>query len=330
MNIFGKNKILNHPKKIDAWISNSPNSLITVEIDLTNVCNHRCPGCIGWMDGNLWENAHELNIKEVINYIDQLKNLDAKAIIFTGGGDPTCHKNWREAVSYASKFFDVGFITNGLLLNESDCRVLLEKCSWVRISLDAGSEEIFQKTHGVNTFWKVVDNIKLLCKLKTKCTVGAGYLTGSDTVAADMESFAKICSLAGIDYYQFRPFHYECDNDLTNTIKEICKKYPNGTASWQKYLSTDDKRIYDSCQGAHFCTTICADAKVYICCHMRGIEKYCLGNLREQKMSEIWSNRHEIIERVGNFQDCPPLCRCDSFNKILYDIKGQKDHVNFL
>ena len=41
------NKVLHHPKKYSDWYQKGDTSgPITVKIDLTNVCNHSCPGCI--------------------------------------------------------------------------------------------------------------------------------------------------------------------------------------------------------------------------------------------------------------------------------------------
>ena len=56
-----------HPKTMREWMETGDTSApVTVKIDLTNVCNHNCPGCI---DADLI--AHDNN--EL--HIDLVKNL---------------------------------------------------------------------------------------------------------------------------------------------------------------------------------------------------------------------------------------------------------------
>ncbi len=70
---------------------------------------------------------------------------------------------------------------------------------------------------------------------------------------------------------------------------------------------------------------------MYICCHMRGHDKYCIGDLKKNTFTEIWSSeqRKKVVENI-DFRDCIPLCRDNTFNQILWNIKEPRDHVNFL
>ena len=60
-------------------------------------------------------------------------------------------------------------------------------------------------------------------------------------------------------------------------------------------------------------------------------EKYKLGNIKKQSFTEIWNSeqRKKAYEKI-NFKDCIPLCRCNTFNQILWELKKPADHVNFL
>ena len=159
--IFGQNKILNHPEKIKNWLNRGEDTLITAEIDMTNLCNNRCPHCTGWYPKKTQDS---LTIKEAKSYIKQLKDAGAKALIFTGGGEPLVNPKTLEAVIYAGEIgFDIGFITNGMAMNNEMCwDILLRNCDWIRISLDAGTPGMYKKTHGmeVSDFFQVIKNIK--------------------------------------------------------------------------------------------------------------------------------------------------------------------------
>jgi radical SAM protein with 4Fe4S-binding SPASM domain len=93
----------------------------------------------------------------------------------------------------------------------------------------------------------------------------------------------------------------------------------------------DYGRYYGKCYGQQFASTIAADGNVYVCCHMRRHEKYCLGDLNEKTFAEIWDSeqRKRTIESI-NFADCIPLCRDNTFNQILWDLTQPREHENFL
>lgn len=333
--IFGQNKILNHPEKINEWLRNGDKTLITVEIDMINNCNNRCPKCIGWMGKKGKEYLIE---KEAKYYLSQLRKLGARGIIFTGGGEPLMNKDTLKIVEFAKRIgFDIGFISNGLLLNKEAALIILKNCIWCRISLDAGCKEMRIATHGLDDFEVVVKNIEMICKLKkklkSKCTLGTGYLTGTNTIPG-MEEFVKLSKKLGVDYAQLRPFHND-KNNINEDYFRFKKKYSDENfevvASIQKYsrYSDEKERPYSKCYGVNFTTVVAANADMYICCHMRGYKKYSLGNLREKSMIEIWKNKEEIFQKI-NFKDCPPFCRCDEFNRVLFEIKKKKKHINFL
>lgn len=68
-------------------------------------------------------------------YIDTLKKYGCKALIFTGGGEPTLYPHFHEIIYYAfKKGFEIGLITNGTLIREK--LIYSYPFSWVRISIN--------------------------------------------------------------------------------------------------------------------------------------------------------------------------------------------------
>jgi len=282
--------------------------------------------------------------------VRQLARNKIRGLIFTGGGEPLCNPCTLEIVELAGALgLDLGFITNGSLLNEKSAKVILDNCSWVRVSLDAASPVVFKFTHGVdgNEYKRVVEKIELLVdtknKLKSKCTIGVGFLT-CDYSVSDMLKVTILSKKLGVDYLQFRPmqihqggkFDYHW-TDVQNEIAECLKYSNNGLQvlySQHKYEMAHDERFgrhYHKCYGHHFATVISASAKMYLCCHTRGYEKYCIGDLTKKSFKEIWNSRKrkDAINRI-DFRDCIPLCRDNTFNQILWNIKQPREHVNFL
>jgi len=345
---FSSDKILKHLDRVNEWLEGKNPPPITVELDMTNICNHRCPECV--------VNYFRVNDKSFLSasaakrIILQLAGSKIRGLIFTGGGEPLCNFYTLEAVKLAkSKNLDIGFITNGSLLNARAARVLLENCTWIRISLDAGSPKVFELTHGMNgdEFSKVVANIEALVKIKKKIksrnTIGLGFLT-SDCARPDMLKATLLAKKLGVDYLQFRPmqihnggkFEYHWA-DVESEISKCLKHSGNGFKvlySQHKYEMAHDPqfgRYYKKCYGHQFATAISASGKMYICCHTRGYDKYCIGDLGKKSFRKIWNSRERIsaVNRI-DFCDCIPLCRDNTFNQILWNIKQSREHINFL
>ncbi|MCR4663028.1 MAG: radical SAM protein [Endomicrobiaceae bacterium] len=349
-NQFSSSKILKHIDRISEWQEKGVSRPITYELDMTNVCNSKCHFCFGFFDQK--NNQVSINLKEAKNILNQIKKFGGKAVTFTGGGDPLCNKDTVAAVKHAKKLgLDVGFITNGILLNKDNVKDIVSSCVWIRVSLDAATKETYLKTHCLNSnvFESVVSNIKLLSKEKKKqknnITIGVGFLTYDRTID-EIIDFAKLASKLGVDYAQYRPllkkhtekeFNTKTQDIVIEKIKEAYK-YSNKTfsvvSSMHKYkliASKNCDRQYDICYGHNFATVIAADKKMYLCCHMRGVKKYCIGDLNKNTLKEIWcSKQREKVYKNIDFKDCPLLCRCDSFNTILFNMQKPVQHTNFL
>ena len=338
--IFKNDKILHHLPRVVSWLSGQNPFAITVEIDATNICNHKCPGCCGFAVPNY----NSLEISEMKNIIYEVKMLGGKAIIFTGGGEPLCNPDTVEAIRYADLCgLDVGLITNGGLLGKVNRYEILKSCKWVRISLDGGTHDVHETTHGSSDFDTIVFNIKELVRLKKenkyKCVIGTAYLTGIGTNSKDkIMDFIDLSISLGVDYAQLRPFLSYGKNDLHDFIpldlNEFYEKSNDVTkivASDNKYNSFGMKRSYDICYGHQFATTICANGDMTVCCHTRGIESMTIGSVKIDSLYDILnSDKRKEVARSIELDKCPVYCRCDTFNKILWDIKSDRDHVNFL
>ncbi len=350
MNQFSSVKILKHLDRVSEWQSDGFSRPITYELDMTNICNSKCPFCFGFY--NQADDRSLLRLDEAKNIIEQIKDFGGKGITFTGGGEPLCNPATIEAVRYSKSVgLDVGFITNGILLDEKTAAVLVDSCVWIRVSLDAGTKKVYGITHGLNggTFDNVVNNISMLVskkkEKKSTVTIGTGFITYPEVIY-DMPAFVKLSRRIGVDYAQFRPLlksfkkkelNNKPDKSVINIIEKCSKMSSPGfrvLCSVHKYGNMnngDVKRVYGKCYGHNFATVVSANKKMYLCCHVRGIEKYCLGDLGKSTLEEIWKSSKRKAAYSGiNLDDCPLLCRCDGFNSVLWNILHGGEHINFL
>ena len=358
---FPADKIYAHKERVQEWLDTGMSRPIIFEMDMTNVCNQKCPHCFGFYPER---DQAKMDLQKAKEILTQMREVGAKAVTFTGGGDPLVNPHTLPAVEFASDLgLDIGFISNGQALTQVGADIILKRCVWARISIDAATPKIFKLTHGMdaNAFEKVLNNVRLLVRrkavLRSVTTLGVGFLTSNHT-KEDIYAFAALGQELGVDYAQYRPLlkrQGEADIDYSNPeiLMEITRAQRDLSNESYKVVCSEHKykeiakgnmeRTYKKCYGQDFASVVAADGKMYVCCHMRGVEKYAIGDLSKNTMSEIWKSRERrrIADSV-DFKDCPPLCRCDSFNNILWDLKegfkdlddvpddGEWSHKNFI
>ena len=282
---------------------------------------------------------------------------------FTGGGDPLVNPATPAALEHARALgLDAGFITNAQTLKPETADVLVRSAVWIRVSLDAATPEVFRLTHGMGAgpFETVLGNVRNLVARKkaldSRVTLGLGFLTAPQT-RSDVYAFARLGRELGADYGQYRPLlrrQGEADLDYSDAslLEEMLRAKRDFETKSYRVLCSEHKyrlisqgrldRSYRKCYGQNFAAVVSADRKMYVCCHMRGMEKYEIGDLSRDSVSAVWDSekRRRVADSV-DFADCPPLCRCDSFNQILGQLKdegraldddagGPWEHPNFI
>ncbi|MBU1203597.1 MAG: radical SAM protein [Nanoarchaeota archaeon] len=340
--IFTGDKILKHLERVAEWQKTGDAKPINWTLSLTNRCNGNCPNCYGWVGPDGKKDMSTIPFKKVKDIINQIAKLGGRAILVTGGGEPTLHPECMKIIKYIkSKGMDVSLATNGLLLHKLDLKTLLDNATWCRISLDAGTPEMYKKTHGLSEdkFNQVIENIRLLTKKKkelgSRCTVGVGYLTGEETLRG-MEDYARLSSQLEVDYATFRPFHWDTtpiDKQLKKAEKYETKEF-RILSSKQKYEFTKERKMkkpYTQCLCHYFFGEISANGGVYLCYHLSGSPGHCFGNLYEKSLKQIWNSkeRKQAIRNL-NIKECAPFCRGDAINRIMWEISRPRDHVNFI
>lgn len=348
---FRGDKIFQHLDRLALWQSGGNPIPITVELDPTNLCNLKCPYCNFRILRR--ENKQSLDKNTMKMVIKELGKLGVRGITFTGGGDPLCNPDTLYAVKLAKKSgMNVGFITNGVLQTPEISEIILQNCIWYRLSLDADCQETYERMHKVNAFHKVISNLETIIqikkKIKSKCTIGVGYLTGMDSITGILP-VAKLCKSMGVDYIQFRPIVL---NDIKKfrkyslevwpeTIKNLKVAFKEASGNFKVLFSLEKYqdfnkpnfgRNYKNCFAHHFATVIGSSGDVWLCCHLRGNTKYSLGNIKKQSFKEIWfsAKRKKIYNSIDLKNDCQPLCRLHPQNKILWQIKQPVVHKNFI
>ena len=126
---------------------------------------------------------------------------------------------------------EVGVVTNGTRINT--CIDSLSQCTWVGVSVDAGTSKTFNKLKGLpedaDTFSRIIDNMATLADYSRCCSTRLGmdrpsygvsykYLLYKENIGEIYEA-AKIAKSIGCKSIHFRPAGTTWDN--IGTDKEI-------------------------------------------------------------------------------------------------------------
>jgi MoaA/NifB/PqqE/SkfB family radical SAM enzyme len=309
-----------------------------VEFDLTNKCQLKCNFCTF----DYIEDKSDIPMNIAIKCLKDLKKCGVKSVNFTGGGEPTLHPDFWWICGYAVLLgLDVGVFTNGL--KEFD-PLMYAGCRWVRFSIDAGCKETFKKIKGVDGFDKTLENISKI-RRDDFTTVGIGFVITPDNYQ-DIKLFSDISKTMDIDYVQYKPMIQNCfangqisskwwKEEVEPRLEEVMVDNPKAVINLYKFndLVSDIERDYKICYGHNFCPCIGATGDVWVCTHLRNIDGYSFGNLKEASFQDIWGSnrRKEVIKKI-DLTKCQQYCRNNEINKVLYQLKhtDDKGHYNFI
>lgn len=327
-------KVIIHKDRILRAIRGEFPPPITVGLDISNYCNNNCIWCLykKYRKDHLFNMSRQLILKA----IREMKELGVLGCCISGGGEPTMNPNLEEAILYCDELgLDSSLNTNGCRLNQFSDR-MYRVLSYLRISLDAGSEESHKKLHKPkeSNFKEIIDNLEKIISKKLT-TVGVGYLVHPENYR-EIFKVAKILSDIGCDYLQVRPLKSNIltDRDKREVFEQLLivrKKLPIKIfESFSKMSNTIEKKNqFSKCYFNRLVSSIGPDGYVYPCCELRGIDP--IGNIKNESFGNIWnSSKHAKIVKNIDISKCPP-CKYAKGNEIIEKVFLEDElHKNFV
>ena len=288
--------------------------------------------------------------------LKNLKDLFAKglkSVIFAGEGEPLMHKDAPKIFNETKSFgIDVALSTNGALLTKEISEQCLQSMTWIRFSIAAATDEIYNKIQRgrKGDLQKVYKNLQDAVKIKRdknlKVTLGGQLLLLEDN-KNEAYQLAKNLREIGLDYITIKPFipskysghlisvDYSDSIEIERRVKELATDNFSVYFRHQAVKNLDIEKPYEKCYALPFMSHITAEGKIFPCVAFAGIEEFIYGNLYEKSFVEIWESAHtrEIMNNFsGEFlkKNCRKACRLDEMNKYLSELKNPGAHVNFI
>lgn len=343
-------KLIYHPCEVFRWLQGENIYPIEIEIAPSGSCNHRCTFCaVDYLEYK----PVLLDTKMLLDNVKQMKKNGLKSVICAGEGEPLINKNTPYMVNQMNSIgLDVAMSTNGVLLSKDISKECLSSFTWVRFSISAIQEDVYQSIHrGKNgDLKKVLDNISDAIDIKREkgltTTLGAQCLLIPENQHQILEMAVELKKI-GVDYFTIKPYsqhkqsnnHLEIDyKNLLNIEKELKGIESNNfkiffRANAMKKIHVEKK--YDNCYALPFMVYIDSKGNIWPCVNFIGKEEFCYGNLYEETFESIWEgerrrNIMNIFQDMNINEECREACRLDEMNKYLYELKNPGEHVNFI
>ncbi|OIO34213.1 MAG: hypothetical protein AUJ70_01590 [Candidatus Omnitrophica bacterium CG1_02_40_15] len=301
-----------------------------IEIHPSSRCNKFCRYCIG-NDGrgepglllerdvflSLVEDAHAYNSMQVN------PDLRIRRLRFTGiRGEPLVNPATTEAMQKAIDYgFEVGLVTNGILLTDK-VRQVIVKGKFIQISLNAATPETFSRDSHVtaNIFYKTVDNVKKLVKLKremrTNLEIGLSFVITTENYK-EIPEFVRLAKELEVDYARLRA----PEGSITGTISNVQWKEIDAYLEELKKLEDSSFKIlltdatekgvftpdFKFCPAHSLLGFIGPDHNIYPCTHVEHRAHRSFGSLKIASFQDIWGSqaRKKFIQEFNPQEMCP-------------------------
>lgn len=255
--------VVHYLKSVD-WNKSSDTPLV-VELDPTSMCNLACPDCIS---GALL-NKDEIPSDRLLALTDEMIASGVKAVILIGGGEPMMHPAIEEVIRRLGVAdVKIGITTNGLYLKKY-LDVTAEYSSWVRVSMDAGTAETFNRIRpsrtGKSMFGSAIRNMEAFARAK-RGKLGFSFMIFNEgnygfkgipikngaldavrhvtTNAHEIYTAAKLARDIGCDYFEVKPM-YDVDH-FAIMQPEALTRIIDEQVSLAKSLETDSFKVLEA------------------------------------------------------------------------------------
>ncbi len=306
--------IMFKPKKV--------NNPIHIQIEPTTLCNYDCLSC---PRKNIYKNFFNMDVNKFKKIIDEVRPLK---VTLNGLGEPLLHPNFYEIVKYMKdNGISVRITTNGSLLTSRVSNDLIRLgVNLLNVSLDAATQETYNKVRFKYNFEKIKKNIINLQMLKRKARSKLPHIRTSFVIQREnykeLSKFILLNKGLGVSDVLFQPldshFVSERRGKLVGDLKrddllgelvrahKLSKKEGIKTnlseilrdfdAYWNNYLGKES--FANTCLKPWFSVYVTVYGDIKICCSLVSKEG-TMGNIFNESFFDIWySKKYQNIRNI--------------------------------
>lgn len=197
-------KFWRHQNQMLMYKNKQPNTIISTHISPEGGCNLKCSYCS--VSNRLIHNSIPLDV--IKDYVEKLITVGLKAVIITGGGEPTLYKYINDLIHWLKydKNLLVSLITNGTQSNRLD-KESWNVLSWVRVSINLFND------------WEEKINLPIHY-LNENCMVGCSFIYSNENENI-LNKISNLANKLSAKYVRFLPNCIPENNILIKKHEEL-------------------------------------------------------------------------------------------------------------
>lgn len=270
---------------------------ITLDLELTDVCTHRCPWCL------YPRTPQHLPLAAAHAAFEGAVALGTDSVIVTGGGEPLLHPQADEIIALGPRYgIPVGLFTHGELLGQFE-DVVATSCTYVRLSIDAGTARTYARLHGCHerAFDELLRSIaRIAGRPRPPLLGGSAVVTNAnvDEIGVLAERLAVVGGAFLLLKFDVRR-SAEWNGALATRLQPQLERARRALGA-EAVDVEDPTQIFRAVPLglASAKSTVQPDGGLYPCCHRRDPE-WRIADLSASALSKVWGGpRHRaILER---------------------------------
>lgn len=317
---------------------------LVVDLDPTTLCDLACPECIS---SNVLHTG-SLSRDRIVEFADELTRTPVRAVILIGGGEPLMHRSIGTVIDVLHDAgIELGLVTNGTLIGRYSDQIA-EKVSWVRVSMDAGTADTYDKfrpsRRKTTVFPLIIDNIRRLNERK-RGRVGYSFLlmqrfddagNVTDTNYHEVLTAGLLARELGCDYFELKAMldddHFTV-NQRTEDIARVERQLAQlnrvaddnfhilTSSNWERVranLDSVEPKEYTRCAVAELRTNVTPNG-VFVCPYHRGNPLARIGDINEKPFDELWRTADTSV--INPQEHCRFMCARHSTNVEIHAIR---------
>lgn len=325
--------------RVEEYLRTGDTTPFRADLDLTTACNYRCAHCGDAAQGLL--NRGELPWDVIEQVLDDFAALGVLEVCLIGGGEPMLSPHFVAALEgLAQRNIRCGVTTNGSRITPDVAEALAKWVSWVRVSLDAATDATYRAVHrpqdgpGLEAIQRALQSLAR----EMPGRVGVGFLILKSNVE-EMCSGAEQSKNSGLAHIRYR----FANHPLTGRVLPAGDPAKVQAALEEAWTLQDEAfhvsvaestllalrdgeppaqpKAYTRCHAQAFTATVTGTGDVYVCSKWRGQPWACLGNVRQNRLAEIWHSPHRrhLLDALNPHEACSAIyCHADGHNKCLH------------
>jgi wyosine [tRNA(Phe)-imidazoG37] synthetase (radical SAM superfamily) len=203
---------------------------VSINLDLTTACNYACDHCV---DFEILNTGVRYEHEKLLASLEHLARRGLKSVIVIGGGEPTTYPKFEEAMIRMKDLgLKLGLVTNGTgMAKVRDIAHRLDGRDWVRLSLDSGTDDTFQRMHKPKkaiTLDQICEGIPPVKAVNRATKIGFSFIivwkgcNANDRAIVEnvheMYTAAERARRFQFDYISFKPFLVRADENNAEIV----------------------------------------------------------------------------------------------------------------